>query len=128
MADFISADWNQSMYLTALQQAPFLMYSDVYLDNTPNSTPPGETTSGNTFDYICDTQLNGIQTPQSKKRQPTLESSELGALVRSRKTRKLKAPHETAKTRKKGACFLCQKKRKEVNSVYSLSSPLFHLN
>lgn len=50
--------------------------------------------------------------PKKRQRQSSEESQSDGALVRARKTRKLKDPLETAKVREKGACFLCQKKRK----------------
>ena len=54
--------------------------------------------------------------PKKRQRQSSEESQSDGALVRARKTRKLKDPLETAKVREKGACFLCQKKRKVVSS------------
>ncbi len=75
--------------------------------------------SPESFDSSSDKSLDEPQSappPKKRQRQSSEESqSEGGALVRSRKTRKLRAPHETAKVREKGACFLCQKKRKVVS-------------
>ena len=105
---------------------PFAPCSDVSAHHAADVTPFDDTTSDDTSDTLYDTPFNGAQTPQSKKRRPTLEGSESDALVRARKTRKLRDPHETAKIREKGACFLCQKKRKEVMFDCLVSSPLLH--
>ena len=118
MADFNDSDWNRWIDLSNFQPTAFLQCSEISFSHTPNFTPPDDTTSDNTSDIICNTRLEGIITPQSKKRRQTSECSLSEALIRPRKTRKLRAPHETAKIREKGACFLCQKKRKEVNLIY----------
>jgi hypothetical protein len=78
-------------------------------DSTPSSSAGlSDTTSEGSLVVQCD----------SRKRRQTSESSS-DALVRPpRKTRKLKAPDKTAKTREKGACFFCQKKRKEVRFAH----------
>jgi hypothetical protein len=114
MADF-NSDWNQWIYF---QPTSFLQCSEIPFNPTANVTPPDDTLSDNTSDTICNTPLEGIHTPQSKRQRQTSECSQSEALVRPRKTRKLRAPHETAKLRKKGACFLCKKNRKEVNLIY----------
>jgi hypothetical protein len=117
MADFNDLDWNRWIDLSNFQSTACLQCNEISFNHTPNVTPPDDTTSDNTSD-ICNTRLEVIITPQSKKRRQTSECSQPEALIRPRKTRKLRAPHETAKIRKKGACFLCQKKRKEVNLIY----------
>ncbi|KAL2075194.1 hypothetical protein VTL71DRAFT_136 [Oculimacula yallundae] len=50
---------------------------------------------------------------KKRQRQASEDSQSENSLTRRRKTRKLRAPLETAKVRERGACFLCQKKRKE---------------
>jgi hypothetical protein len=116
MADFNNPNW--WMDLGHFQPTAFLQYNEISFNHTANATPPDDTTSGNTSDTICNTRLEGTVSPQSKKRRQTSECSQSEALVRPRKTRKLRSPHETAKIREKGACFLCKKKRKEVNLIY----------
>lgn len=79
------------------------------VDNKGTSTPSSLATgSENSSEESLAVQCN------SRKRRQASESSS-DALVRSRKTRKLKAPDRTAKVREKGACFFCQKRRKEVS-------------
>ncbi|KAG0645688.1 hypothetical protein D0Z07_8715 [Hyphodiscus hymeniophilus] len=69
---------------------------------------------------VCDTPTSSdsfpnsaINDPPSNKRRQTSSPCESESLVRYRKTRKLRAPEQTAKVREKGACYLCQLKRKE---------------
>lgn len=50
----------------------------------------------------------------SRKRQHSSESSLSDVRIPPKRTRRLRSPPETAKVREKGACFYCQKKRKEV--------------
>jgi hypothetical protein len=109
MADF---DWNQWTEHGDFRPTAISQGSEI---RTVNGTLSDDATIDNTSDT---TQLEGIQTPQSRERQRTSGSSQSEALIRRRKTRKLRDRHETAKIREKGACFLCQTKRKEVNLVY----------
>ena len=96
------------------------------LDYPVDSNTPGASSSPDSrSDSRSDTPLETNQNPTSRKRRQRSESSQRDALIRPRKTRKLKAPQETAKVRKKGACLMCKRKRKEVSFVCELliSSP-----
>jgi hypothetical protein len=127
MEDFNNSDWNWFDF-SDFQPTAFVQCSEISFNHTANVTPLDDTSSGNTSDTICNTPLEGIQTPQPKRRRQTSECSQSEALVRPRKSRKLRAPHETAKLRKKGACFLCKKDKKEVNLIYQLSCLFVRLN
>jgi hypothetical protein len=104
-------------------------YNDFPIDppgyTVDSNTPEASSSSDSRSDSRSDTPLETNQNPTSKKRRQRSESSQRDALIRPRKTRKLKAPQETAKVRKKGACLMCKRKRKEVSFVCKLliSSP-----
>jgi hypothetical protein len=104
-------------------------YNDFPIDppgyTVDSNTPEASSSSDSRSDSRSDTPLETNQNPTSKKRRQRSESSQRDALIRPRKTRKLKAPQETAKVRKKGACLMCKRKRKEVSFVCELliSSP-----
>jgi hypothetical protein len=85
-----------------------------------SNTPEPSSSSSSRSDSRSDTPLETNQNPTSKKRRQRSESSQRDALIRPRKTRKLKAPQETAKVRKKGACLMCKRKRKEVSFICEL--------
>jgi hypothetical protein len=84
--------------------------STVELMSTSSDTPAS---SNDHSDHFADS-------PQAKKRRQASSPCESEALVRFRKTRKLRAPQETAKIRERGACYLCQLKRKEVALTLTL--------
>jgi len=94
-----------------------------------SNTPGASSSPDSRSDSRSDTPLETNQNPTSRKRRQRSESSQRDALIRPRKTRKLKAPQETAKVRKKGACLMCKRKRKEVSFVCELliSSPTCEL-
>jgi hypothetical protein len=126
MADFHSSDdWNNNQWFDfdGFQPNALFPYDANSFNHAANLTPPGNTRRDNTPSssgtLSSSTLIEGTQTSysNSRKRRQTSERSS-GTLVRTRKTRKLRAPHETAKIREKGACFLCQTKRKEVNFAY----------
>ncbi len=128
MAHINNFDLNEWIYLSNFPQTAFLQSNEFSFDNCPNFTAHGDTTSANTpssSDTLSGTQLGGTQTPQSKRRRHTSVESESAAVTRTRKTRILRAPQETAKIREKGACFLCQKKRKEVKFAYQFEDFFF---
>lgn len=79
----------------------------------PTTTPPDDTS-----EYTADSPATSCeavvdaQSPDSRKRRQSSESFESDALKRSRKTRRLVDPVQTAKVREIGACYCCQRKRK----------------
>ena len=126
---FGPCDFQQPDFLQALQTLEVLQSGGFPLHHTADIASTRDTTSDNTpmsSDTHYEPQPEGVRLPQTKKRRrQSSEPCESGALVRTRKTRKLTAPEETAKVREKGACFLCQLKRKVVSSMEPLySSPL----
>ena len=82
----------------------------------PKVAPSVETvtcdTTSSPADSFYDAVASGFQT--RKRQRQTSSPCEPESLIRFRKTRKLRAPEETAKVREKGACYLCQLKRKEA--------------
>jgi hypothetical protein len=128
MADSHGSDyWNNNEWLEldfdSFLPTALLPCDATSFNHAANFTPPDDTRRDNTpssSDTLSsDTLLEGIQTPYSnsrKRRQTSERSSDI--LVRTPKTRKLRAPHKTAKIREKGACFLCRTMKKEVNFVY----------
>jgi hypothetical protein len=88
--------------------------SNLATEHTSSSNTPDHSYSS---DSRSDTPLENVQSPKSKKRRQRSESSQPDALIRPRKTRTLRAPHETAKVREKGACLTCKRKRKEVGFI-----------
>jgi hypothetical protein len=126
MADFHSSDyWNNNQFFDfdSFQPTALLSCDAASFNHAANLTPPDDTRRENTPSssntLSSGTLLEGTQTPysNSRKRRQTSEPSS-DTLVPAHKTRKLRAPHKTAKIREKGACFLCQKMRKEVTFVY----------
>jgi hypothetical protein len=116
MADFNTPDWLD--YLNSYP-ADFLSCNEFTFGHIPNTAQSDDTKSSNTAassSTLSDAAVEGTQLSKSQKRRRISESPEHGALIRPRKTRKLRDPHDTAKIREKGACFCCQKKRKEVNN------------
>jgi len=128
MPDFHSSDdWNNNQWWLVFNSfqptAPLPCDDATSFNPAPNLAPPDDTrkdsTPSSSDTLSSGTLVEGIQTPYSnprKRRQTSERSSDTPA--RTPKTRKVKAPHKTAKIREKGACFLCQTKRKEVNFVY----------
>jgi hypothetical protein len=116
--EYFNPDWN----LLPVSYHDFPINPADY--TVDSNTPEASSSSDSRSDSRSDTPLETNQNPTSKRRQRS-ESSQRDALVRPRKTRKLKAPQETAKVRKKGACLMCKRKRKEVSFVCELliSSP-----
>lgn len=140
MADFNSQDWEDFTQWVDFeeyqhQHSPSLPHEDNLWCDVAGSTLSNVTNTSydtpDTFDsFSTDTQKSSseeVEEPQmivqdppmespsrKRQRQQSEDTQSEGALIRSRKTRKLKAPLETAKIREKGACFLCQKKRKVV--------------
>jgi hypothetical protein len=122
--DFTNADWN------AWIDQPIFQSTEVWPPwNTDFSlTPPDDTTNSNSPapsaspDSTPETKLETTHNSKhnSKKRRQTSECSQPDALIRPRKTRTLRSPHETAKVREKGACLSCKRKRKEVGPVCEL--------
>lgn len=104
--------------LEDLQQPTFVETIETPCISQPNSTTPDDTSenSSNSSDTCCEEVLD-THASNPRKRRQTSESSESDALKRSRKSRKLQDPQQTAKVREKGACFCCQKKRKPVRSL-----------
>jgi hypothetical protein len=124
MASFNSQDWDfdQWINLEEYQHSQALPYEENLwcdpIDDTPshltNTNAYGTPASFDSFSSE-ERQMASLDPPKKRQRQTSEDSQSEGSLIRSRKTRKLKAPHETAKVREKGACFLCQKKRKVVS-------------
>jgi len=117
MPDF-SSEWPQDWVdnLSVFQSTTF-EENDFSFMHANNFTPfEGTTSSNSTSSYASPSRspADGIQTPQSRKRRHGSEDSQFDALVRTRKTRRLRDPDGTAKIRKKGACILCKTLRKEV--------------
>lgn len=124
MSGFIHQDFDLDQWFidyNHFQNSPPLPYDQPLFFPPVDVTPAHATMnygSPESFETFSDKSSEEIQSappPKKRQRQSSEESQSEGALVRSRKTRKLKAPHETAKVREKGACFLCQKKRKVVS-------------
>lgn len=82
-------------------------------DSTPTSS-----------DTSSDSIIEVVQRPQARKRQlQTSERCDSDALIRMRKTRKLRDRQGTAKVRAKGACYECQLKKKGVSTFQQNSLP-----
>ncbi|KAI9049136.1 hypothetical protein LZ554_006984 [Drepanopeziza brunnea f. sp. 'monogermtubi'] len=132
MADFDQDDWalqqwfDNTTNISWAHFAPGSFEQAIFFDPTPNSSPdsfyschdhasedprPQPPPSPEPEPEECG-QAQPQPQPQPQPKRLRHHSSEETILVRARKTRKLRAPHETAKVREKGACFLCQKKRK----------------
>lgn len=141
MADFNSQDWdfNQWIEYEEYQHSPSLPYEENLwcdpVDDPPNPPLRRVTNTYGTpesFDSFPTNKSSSEEreppmdsSPKKRQRQKSEDSQSDGSLIRSRKTRKLKAPHETAKVREKGACFLCQKKRKVVSNQVRPFRPEF---
>jgi hypothetical protein len=107
--------WGDDWFNTEMFTDDFLPTEHLSCHSTSSYTPPEYVTRHNsaTSSDACPTPLEDVRA-KSRKRRRSSEESLSDSLVRTRKTRKLRAPEETAKTRERGACFLCQSKRKEV--------------
>ena len=125
MNDFSSTwclpgDFQQSDFLQHLQSLELLQSNGFSLHHATDVARSGGATSDNTptsSDTHSDPVTELARPPKARKRQrQASEQCESEALIRMRKTRKLKNPQETAKVREKGACYLCQLKRKEVGN------------
>jgi hypothetical protein len=126
MADSHSSDyWNNNEWFDfeSFPTTALLPCDATSLNHAANLTPPDDTRRDNTPSssdtFSSDTLLEGVRTPYSNSRRRRQTSERFSdTLVHTRKTRKVKAPHKTAKIREKGACFLCRTMKKEVNFVY----------
>ncbi|KAG4442197.1 hypothetical protein IFR05_002307 [Cadophora sp. M221] len=131
MAGFNSQDWdfNQWIDYEEYQHPPSLSYEENLWCDPVDDTPPPPPRHVTNTSYGTPSSFDSFSTdkssseererepqmassPKKRQRQRSEDSQSEGSLTRLRKTRKLKAPLETAKVREKGACFLCQKKRK----------------
>jgi hypothetical protein len=102
--------------LQTMDQLQNEQFSEQFSCYNTEIAPPSETTSYDaptSSNTLSDVTLSPSQA--NKRRREMSSPSESEALVRSRKTRRLRAPHDTAKVRERGACYLCQLKRKEVS-------------
>jgi hypothetical protein len=114
-----SSDWG--LYnLHPLVFAQFEPAPDFAFHDAPAEYSPIASLMDNSSEYAptsVNTPTNLIEEFQlvpSRKRQQSSESSQSDTNTRPIKTRRLRSPSETAKVRERGACFHCQKKRKEV--------------
>jgi hypothetical protein len=129
--DFINSQWDAGNTWIDPHIFQYTDFGPLNNDFPPCMPPlePLSTASSNTSDSYpssdsrSDTPVENLQNPRSKKRRQRSESSQPDALIRTRKTRRLRAPQETAEVRKKGACLTCKRKRKEVSHVCGSRSP-----
>jgi len=111
-------------FLHELETLETLQSNGYSLHHTTEAATTANTTSNNTStspSTPSNTVIGVVHSRRTRKRRwPTSEGYESEVLIRTRKTRKLRSPEETAKVRKKGACFLCKLKKKVASSVFCL--------
>lgn len=120
MDDFINSQWSNEWIIDphVFHSANFLPWNGDFSYFPPNQTMSSDTPDVSAYSTSSnsrsDSPLETVPNPKSKKRRQRSESSQPDALIRPRKTRTLRDPHDTAKVREKGACLTCKRKRKEV--------------